>query len=96
MCSGQSGEPTWKILADKLEEIGCTEIAADVQRIDKHPQHKGESEQQDENLPMLSSDSSDSLMDNQQSHSILNEQSHISVCSDQTAAPISTQSMTQS
>ena len=91
----QSGEPTWSVLADKLEEIGCSEVAADIGRKDEDPQHKG---QQDGNpSAALSADISDSLTDNQQCRdSSLSEQSCVPHCSDQTTAPINTQSVIKS
>ena len=61
----QCGEPTWSVLADKLEEIGCSEIAGDIQRKHDGPQHGGESEQQESSSSVLSADASNSLMDDQ-------------------------------
>ena len=84
----QSGEPTWSVLADKLKEMGCDSIAADIQRKIQYPQHKG---QQDGNTSAtLPIGTSESLIDIQQSHSSLSEQSHVPHCSDQTIVPIST------
>ena len=90
----QSGEPTWSVLTDKLEEIGCTEIAADIRWKNDDPQH--ESEQCDGDPPTLVTDSSNSLVDNQQSHTSLSGLPCAPHSSDQTIAPISTQSVTQS
>ena len=54
---GQSGEPTWSILSDKLEEIGCSEIAADIRGKGDTPQRG------DGNLPTaLSTDVSGPFM----------------------------------
>ena len=74
----QSREPTWSVLADKLEETGCTEISVDIRRKDEGPQHRGESEQLGGNLLTVSTDASDSLMDNQliMNSTNVNEQLH--------------------
>ena len=91
----QSGEPTWRVLADKLEEIGHVEITTDIRKKHDGRQYRGESEQLDDNLSaVLSMDSSDSLVDNQQSYLI--EQSCGRHCSDQIRASISTLSVTPS
>ena len=90
----QSGEPTWSVLADKLEEIGCMEIAADIQRRNKSPQY--ENQQRDGNPPTLAIGASDSLMDSQQSHTSLGGQLCAPYSSDQTIAPVRTQSVTPS
>ena len=90
----QSGEPTWSVLADKLEEIGCTKIAADIRWRNDDPPH--ESEQRDNNPPTLATDASDSIMDNHQSHTSVSGLPYAPHCSDQTMGPISTQSVTQS
>ena len=87
----QSGEPTWSILADKLEEIGYMEIAADIRRRNDGPQH--ESEQRDGDPPTLATDS---LMDDHQSHASLSGLSCAPYSLDQTMVPISNQSVTQS
>ena len=93
----QSGEPTWNILADKLEEIGCTEIAADVRRKDEGPKHRGENEQQDGNLLTLSTDAFDSLRDGQLSSTNMNELLNTPYSSGpQIIAPISIQPVIQS
>ena len=53
----QSGEPTWSVLADKLEEIGCSDIATDIRRDHDGSQPKScESEGQNGNPPTLSVD----------------------------------------
>ena len=83
----QSGEPAWSVLADKLEEIGCSEIAADIRREHNSPQHLG-GQQDGSPSAMLPTDTSDSLS--------LSEHLHVPHCSDQTAVPISTQPVTQS
>ena len=90
---GQSGEPTWSILSDKLEEIGCSEIADDIRRKGDTPQHG------DGNLPTaLSTDVSDSLMDNQLSSRNSSGHKLDAPCSlDQTTPPTSIlQPVTQS
>ena len=95
----QSGEPTWIVLADKLEEIGHVEIATGVRRKHMHdgPQHEGESEQQDGNPSILSTDASNSLMDNQLNSTSLLPDTPSSCSSDLTIAPISIlQPVTQS
>ena len=51
----QSGEPTWGVLADKLEEIGCAEIAADIRTRNDDPPH--ESKQRGGDPPTLATDS---------------------------------------
>ena len=90
----QSGEPTWSVLADKLEEIGCAEIAADIRWRNDDPPH--ESELRGGDPPTLVTDSSDSLIDNQQSHTSLSGQLCAPYSTDQTMAPIGTQWVTQS
>ena len=90
---GQSGEPTWSILSDKLEEIECSEIAADIRRKHDGPQHISG------NLPIaLSTDVSDSSMDDQSSSRNLSGHKLDAPCSlDQTTAPTSIlQPVTQS
>ena len=89
-------KPTWSVLADKLEEIGHVEIATDIRRRGNGPQHKGESEQQDRNLPTPSMDTSDSLLDNQLNSTSLSEQLDAPCSLDQATAPISVQPVTQS
>jgi hypothetical protein len=82
---GQSGEPTWTVLADKLEEIGCSEIAAEIRRKHDRPQQEGG------NLPTpLSTDVCDSLMDNQpRSRNLSGHKLDASCSLDMTTAPTS-------
>ena len=85
-----TGEPTWHVLVDILEKLGHKEIATDIRRRDDGPQHRSASEQQQDGnrLAALSTNSSDSLM--------VNPQSHSPYCSDQTTTPISIQPVSQS
>ena len=78
-------------------EIGCTEIDADVRRKDEGPKHRGENEQQDGNLPTLSTDAFDSLRDGQLSSTNMNELLNTPYSSGpQITALISIQPVTQS
>ena len=87
-----SGEPTWRVLADKLEKLGQKEITTDIRRRDDDPRHRGKSEQQlDGNPPTLLIESSDSY---QNSTNLSGELCAHS--SDWTTTPISIEPMTQS
>ena len=84
-----SGEPTWRVLEDKLEKLGHTEIATSIRR---RAQHGGEREQQQDGISPVAP-STDSLTDDQQQPTSLSGQ----LCDPhQTSAPISSQSMTLS
>lgn len=63
----QSGEPSWSVLADKLEEIGHVEIATDIRRRKDggHGQFRGESEQLGGNLPTALSTGASVVIDDQ-------------------------------
>ena len=89
-----SGEPTWHVLADTLEKLGHKEIGTDIRRKSDGPQHRGESEQQQDGIPpTLSTDLSAQI--NQQSSTNLSGQSYaIPFNSNETTAPISVESAT--
>ena len=63
----QSGEPSWSVLADKLEEIGHVEIATDIRRRKDggHGQFRGENEQLGGNLPTAISTSASMVINDQ-------------------------------
>ena len=91
-----SGEPTWHVLTDTLEKLGHKKIATDIRRKSDGPQHRGEYEQQQDTiLPTLSTDLL--AQNNQQSSTNLCGQSYATPFnSNQTTAPISVESATQS
>ena len=84
-----SGEPTWQVLANKLEKLGHTEIATSVRR---RAQHRDESEQQNDGNPPAAP----SLMDDQQQSTSLSGQLCDRHHMDQTIASTSSHSVTPS
>lgn len=97
----QSGEPTWSVLADKLEEIGHEEIAASIRKKSDGPQHtRGEGaggcpHEDDHSTPKLFAGSADSSTGNQLNCANSSGQLCVPHYSDQTAG-VSIQSVTLS